>query len=287
VQRYLDGDRDLAMRRELAREHFDNAQVAFRAIGTDEHRRIAMREAAAAMALDPVLDGPAELVTRLMLEPPKHTPPAVQEAIHDEDVRNANAIARAGLWALFAAILFTPFLWWIAPSASSHVIALTVLLVIDSIVCMLSVRTGKPWPGLVIAGNAIIVVVIALMFSPILIAPGLGAVLAMAGVMTPRFSILGSARLIAVIMMAAALVPLGLEYLGAIDHTISVTSEGVLFRAPAIASDEGPAIVVGVIYTVGLIAGSAGMAEMMRRRARDAYRQIQMQAWQLRQLVPR
>src|SRR5205085_12155335 len=67
VQRFLDGDRDLAMRRTLARQHLERAREAF-TIGELEAERVtAMREAAAALALDPTHAGAAELVGRLML----------------------------------------------------------------------------------------------------------------------------------------------------------------------------------------------------------------------------
>ncbi|MDQ3368445.1 MAG: serine/threonine protein kinase, partial [Myxococcota bacterium] len=58
VQRFLDGDRDVALRRDLARTHLDRATAAFEAGDSDDLRALAMREAAAAMALDPALPGP-------------------------------------------------------------------------------------------------------------------------------------------------------------------------------------------------------------------------------------
>src|SRR5262249_1758072 len=71
VPRYLDGDRDLALRRGLARGHLATGRAAFDAAESEDRRKIAMREAAAALALDPTLGGAAELVGRLMLEPPR------------------------------------------------------------------------------------------------------------------------------------------------------------------------------------------------------------------------
>jgi hypothetical protein len=38
---------------------------------------------------------------------------------------------------------------------------------------------------------------------------------------------------------------------------------------------------------VGLIIGAAWVAEAMRNRIREAHRHLHLQAWQLRQLVPR
>src|SRR5258708_4072639 len=70
---------DLELRRALARGHFAAAVSALGAHDTDDGRRIAMREAARALALDPTLTGAADLVGHLMLEPPTHTPVEVQQ----------------------------------------------------------------------------------------------------------------------------------------------------------------------------------------------------------------
>jgi serine/threonine-protein kinase len=306
VQQYLDGDRDLALRRDLARAHFDAASAAFeaakaepparqsrllitndqRSSASDEKRSLAMREAAAAMALDPSLPGPAELVGRLMLEPPSETPHEVADAVREEDIRTARVNAQAGIWASVAALAFTPALWWMAPSASSYVALLTALLLLNLVVLLHANLSAIPKPGLVVIANSIIVMVVSRMYSPILVAPGLAAVLAMAMVLTPKFSFLGSAATVATILLTAIFTPLVLERLEILSQTVSVSQSGVLFHAPAVAGYELPTLVVGTVYSICLVIGAATMGGVMRRRTRDAYRHLQLQAWQLRQLVP-
>jgi hypothetical protein len=287
VQRFLDGDRDLALRRELARAHLAGAQAAFGDGDTDELRRTAMREAAAALALDPALDGAAELVGRLMLEPPRTTPREVHEAIAADDVRMVKDNARAGLWALIACLAFTPLLWWIAPHASGYVAAFTGMLVLAGVFYWYAYHGEAPRPGLVIVGNAVMIMLIARMFSPMFIAPGVAAVLAMAMVLTPQLSVLGSAAAVGALFIAAAVAPMALERLDVVSRTMSIDAAGIVLRAPAIGGAEGPALLVGVLYTIGLIIGACGMAHAMRARTRAAHRHLHVQAWQLRQLVPR
>ncbi|HEU4727018.1 MAG TPA: protein kinase [Kofleriaceae bacterium] len=289
VQRYLDGDRDLALRRGLARAHFERAQAAFGdgSGGSDQLRRTAMREAAAALALDPALDGAAALVGRLMLDPPRTTPREVDEAIAADEVRTVKDNARAGLWALIACLAFTPLLWWIAPHASGYVAAFTGMMVMSGGFYFYAYHGASPRPGLVIIGNAVVIALLARMFSPLLIAPGVAAVLAMAMVLTPRLSVLGSASAVAALFITAAIAPTVLERIGVLSRTISIDSAGILLRAPAVAGAEGPSILVGTLYTIGLIIGSCGMAHAMRARTRAAHRHLHVQAWQLRQLVPR
>jgi serine/threonine-protein kinase len=287
VQRFLDGDRDLARRRDLARDHLARAQAAFGGGDAEDLRRAAMREAAAALALDPALDGAAALVGRLMLDPPRTTPREVDEAIATDEVGTAQADARAGIWALVACFGFTPLLWWIAPPGAHALVGFLGVLVLEMAIYLVAYHGSRPRPGLVILGNVVMIAAVARMFSPILVAPGVAAVLALAMGVTPRLSVLGSAPSIGALFITGALAPLILERLGAISPTIAIDPAGVHLHAPAIGGAEGPALLVAVLYTAGLIIGTCWMAHSMRTRARAAHRHLHLQAWQLRQLVPR
>jgi len=287
VQRYLDGDRDLALRRDLARDHFARAQDAFGRGDTDELRSTAMREAAAALALDPALEGAAALVGRLMLDPPRTTPREVDEAMAVDEIRTVRADAHAGLWALFACLAFTPLLWWIAPHASAHVAALTGALLLSGALYLLAYRGAPPRPALVIVGNMIIIAALSRMYSPLLVAPGVASVLSMAMILTPRLSWVGSAASVGTLFLTAAMGPLVLERIGVLSRTVSVDGAGLVLRAPAVGSAEGPTVLVAALYATGLIIGSCAIARAMRARTREAHRRLHVQAWQLRQLVPR
>jgi serine/threonine-protein kinase len=287
VQRFLDGDRDLALRKALARDHYQRATTAFAGGDVEEQRRIAMREAASAIALDPSLDGAAELVGRLMLEPPRDTPREVEVLIDAEDIEAARVNAGAGIWAVIAGLAYIPLLWWIAPSFFPYVGALSTVLLAMGVLSVYNYRAKRPWTGLVVLGNAILCLLASRMYSPILIAPAFAAVLAMAMVFTPRFSWVTSGLSVALAMIVAVLSPFALERLGVISPTISVSNAGLLLNAPAISGNEGAVLAVGVLYMVLLIAGACAMAETLRVRNRDAKRQLHIQAWQLRQLVPR
>jgi serine/threonine-protein kinase len=284
VQRYLDGDRDLGLRHELARVHFERASAAF--ASGDAHRREAMREAAAAIALDPALAGAAELVGRLMLEPPVTMPKEVDDAVAADDVHSARAIVRLGVKAVIAAATFIPLVWWMAPSLW-YVAGYTGILALSAAICVYSYTQQQPKPGYVVLGNALLLVLLARMFSPLLIAPGVGAVLALAMVLTPRLSWLGSPASVASLWILAVLGPLVLELAGLISPTMSVDAKGILFSAPAVSGSPLPAILTGTLYSAGLIIGACLMGDVTRARTRAAQQHLHMQAWQLRQLVPR
>jgi hypothetical protein len=287
VQRYLDGDRDIALRRQIASDHFARARAAFDAGDTDDQRRTAMREAAAALALDPELDGAAELVGRLMLDPPRETPREVHEAIAAEEILTAKANARFGLWALLACLAVTPTLWWIAPHGSGHVAAYTGVLLLNTGIYFFAFHRKIIRPDLVIASNALTIAMLARMYTPLLVAPGVAAVLALAMVITPRLSALGSAVAVGCLYVSAAFLPLVFERLGLLGRTVSIDGNGILLRAPAVSSAENPALAIAAMYIVGLIVGTCWLAHGMRERSRTAHRHLHLQAWQLRQLVSR
>jgi serine/threonine-protein kinase len=264
VQRYLDGDRDVALRRQLARDHLERARTAFAGEDVATQRPIAMREAAAALALDPALEGPAELVGRLMLEPPSVTPPAVEESIQRDNIRSARVLAAAGLWVVVAAIAFLPLLWWLSDGENTLLGLLALMLAADGVLGQMVRRAKRPRPELIIIANMLLVFVIARMFSPLLIAPGIAASIAIAMVLTPQFSWLGSPVGIIVSMSLGVLAPLVFEQIGWMS----------------------PTLIVAVVYVIALITGAVVAGTSMRRQQREAHRRLHLQAWQLRQLVP-
>jgi len=288
VQRYLDGDRDIALRRTLAQTHLERGRAAFAAGESEDLRRTAMREAAAALALDPALEGPAELVGRLMLEPPRETPPEVDALIAADDVRSARVVVSAGMWVVIAALAFLPLLWWMRAGGSMTIlIVLAVLFAADGVLGQIVRHAKRPRPELIILANTLIVIVLARMFSPLLVAPGIAASLAMAMVLTPQFSPFGSTPAIAIFMVAAVLGPMLLEAVDVLPRTMFFEPHGLAFRTDAFGGHQTPTLIVGVIYVAALITGTVIAGAAMRRQQRTAHRRLHMQAWQLRQLVPR
>src|SRR6202030_558471 len=71
VERFLDGNRDVKAREQMAAEHAKTAEEAVRLASTSPPmRELAIRELGAALALDPSHAGAIETLTRLMLDVP-------------------------------------------------------------------------------------------------------------------------------------------------------------------------------------------------------------------------
>src|SRR5690348_18430325 len=104
-------------------------------------------------------------------------------------------------------------------------------------------------------------------------------------VLTPRFSRMGAAPVIAVMMIAAVLLPLGLGRLGPLSATVSVDASGVRFSPPGFGPHETRVLFVGSLYACALIGGACVAAAAVRTTTRRAHHHLLVQAWQLRQLV--
>jgi len=285
VQRYLDGDRDLALRRDLARERLERATAAFH---QTSDRVIAIREAGRALALDPTLTGAAELVTRLMLEPPDTNPPEVEAAIDADSRQTARASARFGMWAYLAFLAFTPLVWWIAPpSGSGFVAAIVIALAINAAVCRMQSRATTPRPLLVATTNGVMVGLVARMFTPFLIAPAIAAVIGMGIVLSNRVSRVVAIGVIVGVMSAGVLVPWLLEVAGVLSTSTTVVAGGLELRAVGIGGAGQSTLIVVALFAVMLIACACTLADAMRTREREAKRHLLLQAWHLRQLVAR
>jgi eukaryotic-like serine/threonine-protein kinase len=282
VQRYLDGDRDLAQRRRLAAEHLTAAHDAFAAGADDEHRRGAIRQAASALALDPALAGAAELVGRLMLEPPRTTPREVESAIDEDDARTAQENLRFGIWVYLTFLAFTPLLWWAGPPGSLYPVLIGGVVIANLAVCWWGARVrtaGREW--VLATANALLLVIIARGYSP-----ALASINTMAVVFTPTSSRLTNAFGMSLVTSLAVLGPFALERIGAISFTTTVDDHGVLLQAAAIGGHEPRVLLVASLYFIAMIAAAAGLARNMKARERAAKRHLHVQAWQLRQLVP-
>jgi len=284
VQRYLDGDRDLGLRRGLARKHLVLAEDAFARGGGATDRATAMREAGRAVALDPQLPEAGDLMSRLMLEPPTETPPAVERELHDDARQRIRAGSRGAMWG------FLPFVGFL-PSIvvdSEWGIPLIVAVVIAFSVTLLLARGGSRlslwWLALAFAA---IIVILARLFSPTLIAPGLAVLIAGALATNPLLgSRLASISLWA-LMSAAVVVPMIGERIGVLERTMEpIIGVGVLIHTPRLASTSASAETRGALFIVVVIAASVIVSHVMRRDDEKVRRRLHLQAWHLRQLFP-
>jgi serine/threonine-protein kinase len=283
VQRYLDGDRDLASRAALAADHLAAARTA-RGLGDDA---LAMRQAGRALALDPTLVAAAELITRLMLEPPKETPPdvAVRLAAEDEEAVKRNSRTAVLVYLLYS--LFIPYFAMMGVKEPRYLVAMGGVLAVLVITGLANVR-GGPDPirrVVVVAGNVCLIALVARMLTPFTIAPGLAAVTGMVLVTSPLYRSRASAGVLSVAYIAACLVPFAVEFAGLVSPTTEFTGETMVLTSPVVDFPVAPTIIGLVLFVVLFIVGGIQLARHQSRVYGEARLRVHLQAWRLRQLV--
>jgi len=285
VQRYLDGDRDHEHRRALAATHVETAR---RALAANEvgRRAEAMQAAGRALALDPESQDAAELVTHLILAPPRELPAELRAELAAAEVAVQRRQGRAATAAFGAVLVFL-----VAAAMSGlrsvpvflGVVAFT--LVLATLAWRLSRRAALPGEMLAIAvGNACLASVLSRTFGPLIVVPSVTCVMAVSLTSYPQ--LIERARIVVGILALSWLVPVALEAVGAVGETWTVVDGHVISTSNLFEIHGGAtrALLIGgnvaAIVVIGLFANALAASR------RDAQRQVTIQAWHLRQFLP-
>ncbi|MBA3393657.1 MAG: serine/threonine protein kinase [Deltaproteobacteria bacterium] len=280
VQRYLDGDRDLAQRRSLAAAHLESAEAAL--VAGD--RRAATRNAGRALALDPTLRGAAELVSRLMLEPPPSLPPEVEQSLAEDTDAVIRRTAFTGLVSSVGYTLAVPLLFATSRVPPTWIVALVALVAVNTALLLRGTRTDVRFPqGAILAVNAVIVALTSAMGSWLL-GPPL-AVLTVMGIMAGRYYSVRQGVLVGGTVIAAMFAPRLAELGGMLPVTMHVTGHVLAIDAPLFHGETSTYVWLIALPPL-MVAAAIILMRGLRKSERTARRQLHLQAWQLRQLVP-
>jgi serine/threonine-protein kinase len=276
VERFVDGNRDDALRVQLAR---DELAAAHRALAAADPRE-AMRAAARALALDPTSREPADLVGALMLKVPAETPPEVKHELEVLDLHALRTSARFGMLAAAAYLAFFPLLYWIGFRETWYLVAGPAVS-ISIIVVELGVAPRRPFLSgyIAIAGNLAMFVIFGWMVSPVVIGPGPAIIM---------ITLLAAHRrlippwLLASLTVLAILAPWLVQ-----QTTVSVVGTDMILHTAATSLDPVATAVGLVIYLVALATLATLLSQSQHDEQREVRRALQLQSWLLRDLVPR
>lgn len=285
VQRYLDGDRDLEQRRRAAGEQIAVATAALARGDGENERRIAMRAAGRALALDPDHGQAAVVIGRLMLEPSRTSPRAVDDAVaalEDDSLRQQTRVAA---WNYLAYLIALPGLLMFG-SDPWQPIAVAVLAAV-LIVQMVAITRQKTISARNLTGAMLLsvgmMVLLSYLFTPYLVGPAL-ALGTMAGfALQPRAGRLSTLFLV---ISAGALSVLVLETLGAIEPMAVVVDGALVLRSPAVSFTQPHAAILLAVYMLVMLSATGIVIRRIALAHRDAQRALQLQAWHLKQLMP-
>jgi serine/threonine protein kinase len=283
LQRYLDGDRDLALRKLLARAELDVARARMSSTEPGRHGD-ALRAASRALALDPTTPEPAELVARLMLEPPTETPKEVERELHAADLEAFRTSGRFGVIVAIAYLAFLPLLYVIGfrepwPIISGGLVSLAMVAVCTYVTPRSPFVAGY----FVIGGNLFMFGLFAYLVTPIVLGPGPAVVLVM---VMAQHRIFTRPIWLALFGLSATMLPWLLGGLGIIHSPVHTEGRAIVLDTMAPELANGATIAGLLVYAFALVGIAALLARMQDDERRVVRRAMQLHAWQLRQLVP-
>jgi serine/threonine-protein kinase len=285
VQQFLDGNRDIALRRELAKTELVAARQALASGDGPEERRDALRAAARALALDPNEREPADLVGALMLQAPKKMPEEVQKELDGLDLEALKISARFGTFAAMAYLGFFPILYWVGFRDLWYLIAgPAVCIFIILVEVFVAPRSPFLSGYLAISGNLAMFALFGWMVSPIVIGPGPAVI--MVTLLTPHRRLIPT-WVLALLTVLATVTPWLLSLANVLPDRVGVAGNTILLQTAAGELDPSATLAGLFIYIVALIQLAALLSRLQDNDRRKDRRAIQLQSWQLRQLVPR
>ncbi len=283
IEEFLDGDRDLERRRTMAIDLVWHARAAYDAgLPAD-----AMRAASRALALDPGAGGAAEIVTRLMLEPPRELPPEVGEGLRRTDADGISRHARAAIPGYLLIAAFLPIIIWNGVLSWSVVLGATALALVLALAAWWLVRgpdRSFRWMVIYALGNALLLAMLTRVSGTNTFVTALVSFITASVITYPAF--LRRPVVLIAMMLGSFLVPLGLEVIGAIPATWQFVDGGLLTRGHAMRIEGPPALATVVLASTATVVMAGIQSVKLARANRDAQHRLVIQAWHLAQLLP-
>jgi serine/threonine-protein kinase len=291
LESYLDGDRDLQQRREMAARHAQAAdQAAARALvddgpGAEEARRTAMRELSRALALDPNNPATMRTMVGLFTQPPRELPSAVKDELEQLYRDQVRVGGTTGGFAYLSTNLYIPLLWLMGIRSpwfwSTYVIAAITSAYAFTVSRMKAPRTRH---SMTVFGMGLLcTATMAGLFGPFVIVPAVAVLSALV------FSTTNDPTLrwpIVTMSCLTVLAPFGLEAAGVLPASMRFTPEGILLVPRLLRFPPLWTTVFLLVSTVATIVTSTFVMAPFRGELDDAQRRIRLLAWHLRQLVP-
>ncbi|MSP58872.1 MAG: serine/threonine protein kinase [Myxococcales bacterium] len=291
VERFLDGDRDLGLRREMAASHAQRAEeaatVALSAEPTaNDERSRALREVGRALALDQGHIGATRTLVRLLTEPPRELPPAAQAESDRVAMREQRAASRIGFFVYLSWFLYAPAVLCMGVR-NWTVVGISAALWGGAALCCLGMYlrprpvNTTPYPLLILSSLA--VASSSLLFGVYILLPSLATVNTMSYMLGRERS---HRLLVLVIGCLTILGPLALETFGLIPSAYDF-HDGVMTVLPRVLDlPPIPTQASLLIIHLAVVVTSSLIIARIRDVSALAERRLQMQAWQLQQLAP-
>jgi len=293
VERFLEGERDLALRHDLADLHTARAvslaDLTGAARDPDESldlRRRAIRELGQALALDQDHPLAAQTLVRLLSVPPITTPPEVEREIEEGMMARTRGTGLMGSAVYAGLVLYLPLLLWMGIRDWRWLGALYASVAVASAASAVPVMRSRPtmaWVLVAAAGSAIMVLGIGLVMGPFVIQPTVAALVTMA------FSFVlerPGRRVVTALGVLSLVVPVALGWFGWWPAPYAIRDDALLLQSSMLHLAKLPAVVLLTATGIMSLVVLAFFVGWLRDGLSRAERKLAIQAWSLRQLLP-
>ncbi len=288
LEAYLDGDRDLARRKELAAQHAQQAQLHFEQVaeGDETARGPGMREVTAALSLEPDNSTARSTLVQLLTQAPKEFPAAAQERLERTQEETHRVAARMALIVYLGFTAYLPFPFWMGLAEPLALLALGGCIATCAVLTLFLIKNppksgSLPYVHLTMA--SVTVAAASAMLGPFVIVP----TLAMANAVAYVSAVERKGRIwITVASCLAVALPAVAGWLGWIPQMYTFVDGAMQIRPWMMKLPEVPTSAFLFITNIALVASGALFAARLRDELLESQRRLQLQAWQLEQAVP-
>ncbi len=290
LERYLDGQRDREQRHALAAQHIARASelVAEAAgAGSLEARKAALRELGSALAVDPGSNAALKELARLMSVPLTSVPDEVTEALEHGRIHRVKRGGAGAAVAYLSLLLYLPLIFWAGVRAPVPIIVLYALNIMGAI-GVFAVSRSRTAPGIAVVG-CMLLSTIAFSFTSALYG-ALVLMPALVAVNTTAYTLVleRKHRTLAVASGVLAVLIPGLLEVGGIGGVRYVFDAARMHISPgALALARTPSYVLLIVASLASIVTGALSTATLRDSLTQAELQLQVSAWQLKQLSAR
>ncbi len=281
VQGFLDGDRDTAARRAFAAELLATAQAALAA----GERGDAVHAAGRALSLDPQSEA-AALLSQLIVQPPTRLPSELEHELAELDATHVVEQSRLAGKSMISYLVLIPLTLWMGVKDWRLLAASCGLIIFNTLLARLTAvgkRPGSIW--IAVVTNALMMVVFGRAFGPFLFVPGVMVAVVASFAMLPSL-IHAPVRVISLFVLAF-LIPIGLELSGIWGSTFELVADQFVVTSPVLHLEPVSATVFLTIATAALLVVAPLFVRAQAVVLREQRRTVEIQAWHLRQLLPR
>jgi serine/threonine-protein kinase len=284
IQDYLDGDRDLERRRALAATQLARARDAL-ASDDPARRGDAVHAAGRALALDPESVDAADLVTSLIVEPPRVLPPALVASLDDAELAASRVRARTASFAFVAVLPFMAVVPFVEIKSWPLLLGFFGAMLGMALVSWGTYRRGAPIVWISLVTTFVTTLFASRIAGPFVLTPIVicGIVL---GLMTIPW-LLRRPWIVIAWIAAATTAPVVLEALGWFERTWWFQGDTLQVTSMVLHGTDRTIEAIALIMTqIAFISMGGLFARATGRDRRAAERRLHVQAWHLRQLLP-